>query len=202
MKGKQDRQKRAGVIRILLLVLTGIVIGFTLYKTTAASTANLMPMPFGIGSAVVQSGSMEPTYKKGDLLFVKKTDEYSIGDIVVYQSRSMLVVHRIIAVDGDVITTQGDANNTADEPFDKSAIKGKVTVCIPFVGLVIERIKTPIGIIILIAFAVLLIEVSYRRSKDNTKDDEEIKAIKAEIKKLKEEKENKKNNADKPRRTR
>ncbi len=174
-----------------MLVLAGAIIGTALYKAAATGTGNQLPMPFGIGSAVVQSGSMEPTYKKGDLLFIKTAEEYAVGDVVVYQGRSILVVHRIVAIDGDAITAKGDANNVADEPIDRSAIKGKVAASIPFVGLVVDGIKSPIGIIVILALLFLIIESSYRRERNKVKERDEIRVIKEEIERLKKEKKDK-----------
>jgi signal peptidase I len=69
---------------------------------------------------------MEPTLSVDDLIIVRETENIMSGDIVMYQSEGAMVVHRIIDIDGDIITTQGDANNTSDTPFDKSCIKGKM----------------------------------------------------------------------------
>jgi signal peptidase len=78
----------------------------------------------GYTAAVVMSGSMEPTLSVDDLVIIRKTDTISPGDIILYQIEGDLVIHRIVEIDGDTITTKGDANNTMDTPFDKSCIKG------------------------------------------------------------------------------
>lgn len=122
----------------------------------------------------------------GDLIIVSEDKPYSEGDTVVYQQGSMLVVHRVVAINGNSITTQGDANNAADAPIDKSAVKGTVIAVLPKVGLLVSFIKTPIGTILLAAAAVILVELPYRREKQ--KDDEDRQKIIDEIKRLKEEK--------------
>lgn len=144
-------------------------------------------MPFGYGMANVLSGSMEPTFSKGTLLLVKDTQDIQEGDIVVYQSRDELIVHRIISLAGDEVITQGDANNVADEPFDRSQIKGKVIGWIPFLGNVAAVLKKPIAVIIILILAFVLVEGSFRSQRDA--DDQELEAIKEEIRRLKEEKE-------------
>ena len=98
----------------------------------------------------------------------------------------MLVVHRVIEIDGDSITTQGDANNAADAPIDKSAVKGTVIAVVPKVGKLVQFIKTPIGTLMIVAAVVVLTELPYRREKQ--KDDEERQKIIDEIKRLKDEK--------------
>lgn len=153
-------------LRRLALVFLGLLLGVNVYLFNARSLAgNQLPMPLGFGAAVVQSGSMEPTLSTGDLLFVRRQEEYSVGDIVVYQSQGILVVHRIIAAYGQTLITQGDANDLADQPFDLSCVKGAVVGSVPVVGYVIDFMKTPKGILLLVGCAVVLVELSFYREK-------------------------------------
>ncbi|MBO5222393.1 MAG: signal peptidase I [Clostridia bacterium] len=182
-----NRKKRPcrGVLRIVALVLCGLILGINVYFFNANSlVGNQLPMPLGFGVAVVLSGSMEPEFSKGDLIFVTETAEYHERDIVVFQDGNSLVVHRIVKIDGDAVTTQGDANNTPDEPIDRTAIKGKVVFDLPFVGNIVTFLKTPIGIICILAAALALIEIPRRRAKKQ--DLEEKQRILEEIKRLRE----------------
>ena len=192
-----DKVKKSfTILRRLLLVILGLALGMILYFTNAQKIlGNQMPMPFGIGIADVLSGSMEPTFSKGTLLIVRESEKVDIGDIVVYQSGNSLVVHRITDIKKNQITTQGDANNTPDPSFDRSAIKGVVIGWIPYLGTVLNMVRTPAGVIILLLLAFLLVEGSFRRQKDE--DAQEIEAIKEEIRRLKQEKENKDQNNEK-----
>lgn len=178
--------KRA-ILRRLVLVAAGLILGLNVYMANANSLlGNDMPMPFGYGLANVLSGSMEPTFSKGALLVVKQTDDPQVGDIVVYQDPGELVVHRIIAIDGDTVVTRGDANNAADPPFNRNEIKGVVIAHIPMLGSVAEALKTPVASVAIIICAILLVEFSFRKQRDS--DDAEIEAIKEEIRRLKAEK--------------
>lgn len=184
------RDKPKNILRHIILIFLGLLLGVNVYFLNARSIAgNQLPMPFGIGAAVVQSGSMEPTLYKGDLLFVKEQSDYSVGDIVVYQSEGILVVHRIVATTGDTVTTRGDANNVPDRPFDAGCIKGSVIGRIPGVGYVIDFLKTPLGILLLVGCAVLLVELSFRREKKAEQDEEaqRIRRLRREITQLKQE---------------
>lgn len=173
-----------GVLRIFVLVLCGLILGVNVYLANANSlVGNKLPMPFGYGSAVVLSGSMEPEFSKGDLIVVKETNDYKLKDIVVFQDGGSLVVHRIINIDGETVTTKGDANNSPDEPIELSSIKGRVLFHIPFVGNIAGFLKTPVGTICIIAAAIALIEIPRRSEKK--KDDEEREKIIEEIKRLK-----------------
>ena len=175
------------LIRIIVLVVCGAVLGVNVYLANANSlVGNKLPMPFGCGAAVVLSGSMEPEMSKGDLIFVKEADTFEVGDIVVFQDGHSLVVHRIIEINGEEYITQGDANNTADDPISKKDIKGLVFFCIPGVGNIVNILKTPLGTLCIIALAILLIEIPRRREK--MKDDEEKQKIIDEINRLKNQK--------------
>ena len=173
------------LIRIILLVLCGTVLGLNVYTANAHRLlGNSLPTPFGYGAAVVLSGSMEPTFSKGDLIMVRETETYQVNDIVVFQDQNSLVVHRIIAIDGDTIITQGDANDAPDPPSTIDTLKGRVLFWIPYVGEIVNLIKTPIGTISIIAAAILLIELPRRNEKK--KNREEKQKIIEEIKRLKE----------------
>lgn len=176
------------IFRTALLVFASAVLGVNLYLWNARSLmGNSLPMPFGCGVAVVLSGSMEPTIMMDDLILVRERAEYHEDDIVVYQSGSMLVVHRILEVQPDTVITQGDANNAPDAPVRKEMIKGAVVGCIPGAGGVVRLLKSPGVSVTLVAGALALSEVVLRREK--RKDEEELDRIKEEIRRLKEEQE-------------
>lgn len=178
------------VARRALLVFLGMVLGFNVYLTNAQTvTRNQMPTPFGIGIAVVQTGSMEPALHAGDLLFVKPVGDYDLGDIVVYPSGNSLVVHRIVGISGTTLTTQGDANNTPDTPFQQKEVLGKVVFSVAGLGYVFEFLKTPLGMLMIAGIAIALVELSFRHDKKLAeKDDKEAlkrEIIKEEIRQLK-----------------
>ena len=176
------------VLRMAFLILVSLVVGLKIYAWNARSlTGNVLPMPFGYGGAVVLSGSMEPAIMVDELIIVKAEDSYEVGDVVVYQSGSMMVVHRIMDMDGERVITRGDANNMDDSPVELAQIKGKVIYHIPKVGGVVRILKTPAATLVLIVAAVLSVELPYQRDKE--KKDEELERIKEEIRRLKEEQE-------------
>lgn len=186
MKKRTAPKTLKTVIRIALLVLAALVVGLNVYSINASRLAgDPVPMPFGVGSAVVLSGSMEPAVSVGDLLIISEGNNYQVGDIVVYQSGRIAVTHRIVSISGDEVITRGDANNAEDEPISLERIKGKVVMIIPFVGYLVKIIKTPLGTFAIIALAVFLMERSFRVEKE--KDDQQLKDIKAEIEKMKRE---------------
>lgn len=185
MTGKKNiKQIIVTVSRRLLLIILGLLLGISVYLANARSLIrNDLPMPFGTGIAVVLSGSMEPKLQVGDLIIVREVESYSVGDIVVYRAPRELIVHRIVEIDGDSIITQGDANNSPDEAIDKSDIFGVVVSNIPLLGSVINAIRTPIGIVVLLVLSFALIELSFNKHKKN--DDKNIEELRQEIQRLK-----------------
>ena len=174
---------RKTVIRIVVIALIGGFLGYQVYLLNAEKlVGDSMPMPFGVGMSVVLTGSMEPELSAGDLIVVASKDHYNVDDIVVYQSNGILIVHRILSIDAETVITQGDSNNTPDEPIQLSDIKGAVRFSIPMVGRLVSFFKTPIGILLLIGGAILLMELSFRREKQ--KDENDLDRIKEEIRRL------------------
>ena len=175
------------IIRRVILVLLAAALGCSAYLMSAAGLArNQLPMPFGVGLAMVESNSMVPTFARGDLLVVGAQDDESpaLGDVVVYRDPTIgLVVHRVVAVEGDLVTTQGDANNAADEPFDRSRIVGHVLLVVPALGLLVSALRTPVGVLVVLAAALLLVELPFRRHREAEEDERE--RLRAEIARLK-----------------
>lgn len=182
-------KRTKNILRRTLLVILGIILGINVYLLNAKTVGqNALPMPFGIGGAVVQSGSMEPTLNIGDLLLVQEQSEYNVGDIVVYQAQNELIVHRIVAMQNGYVLTQGDANNVSDNPFSEEAIRGVVVASIPGIGYVVDALKTPFGVIVLLACAILLVELSFRSDVRHAKHDEKtlrMRAMQKEINEIK-----------------
>lgn len=185
-------------IRRLVLAVLGLILGVEIYMTNAkVILGNQLPMPFGIGVANVLSGSMEPAFSKGTLLIIKMSEDYQVGDIVVYQSGQSLVVHRIIELDGDTVVTRGDANNASDTPFDRAEVKGVVIGWIPYLGEISSLVKTPTGFVVVLLCAFLVMEGSFRKQREE--DDQELDAIKDEIRRLKDEMQDTKDKAEEDR---
>lgn len=171
------------ILRIVIIALAGAFLGIQLYSWNARSLGgNKMPMPLGFATSVVLSGSMEPELQVNDMIIVIARDSYEVGDVVVYQSYGTLIVHRIISIDGESVVTQGDANQTADPAIKLSDIKGEVVASLPYVGLILTFIRSPLGIILILGAAFFLMERSFRKEKRESMD--ELEQIKEEIRRL------------------
>ena len=185
MKAEKKHGSRKGqlLLRILVIVFVSLFLGITVYTINAKRVMrNLLPMPFGVGAAVVLSGSMEPTLSVNDFVLVKACEDYAVDDVVVYQSDRELVIHRIVGIDGSSLVTKGDANNIEDDPIDVSSVKGKLVLTIPWIGLLIRGLQTLPGILIVLTLAVFLTRLSWQKEKDAKRKEQE--RIKEEIRRL------------------
>ena len=168
--GKRAARGRLAALRTaahwVLLGLVGAVLGMYVYLWNASQLAgNRMPMPFGWGFSVVLSGSMEPELSVYDLIAVRPAEDYAVGDVVVYQSRGELIVHRLVELRGDEAVTKGDANPSPDPPISTSQIKGRVVGSVPGVGAVVQALKTPVGFLAVLLAAVLLLWLPARKAR-------------------------------------
>ena len=156
---KRSRRKwLSAMLHWALLGLVGGILGVYAYIWNANQLAgNRLPMPFGYGFSVVLSGSMEPELSVNDLIVVRASDRYAVGDVVVYQSKGELIVHRVVELNGQEVVTKGDANNAADAPIAYEQLKGKVVGRVPGVGIVIQALKTPVGFCTVLLLAILLL---------------------------------------------
>ena len=123
---------------------------------------------FGLQVYSVLSGSMEPEYPVGSLIYVKKVDykELNVGDPITYLlDEDTVVTHRIIEVlideeDSNTIRffTQGDANGIPDaKSVHYKNIIGTPVFTIPYMGYVSNYIQNPPGMYIAISAGAILL---------------------------------------------
>lgn len=134
----------------------------------------------------VISPSMEPTYRVGDLIYVKTVDPdaVKVGDPITFVLNENLVVatHRVIRVDAENrhFYTKGDANETADAaPVHFNNLIGVPVFSLPLLGYVSYYIQQPPGTYVAIGVvAVLLIAVflpDFLPKKNNQDHEEDSK---------------------------
>ena len=146
------------VIAIIATVISSII-----YLLIAvAIIIALLPMIAGFRPVVVLSGSMEPTYPVGSIIYYKATayEAIAIGDAITFKiGGGALATHRVIEKDDTLqeFKTKGDNNPTEDtNPIAYTNIVGKTAkIVIPYAGIAATHLKE-IPIIIMIG-AVLII---------------------------------------------
>lgn len=132
----------------------------------------------------VISGSMEPTYSVGDLIYVKAIDPDAIkvGDPITFVLNENLVVatHRVVGIDAENrrFTTKGDANEAVDAaPVHFNNVIGVPKFSIPLLGYVSDYVQNPPGTYVTIGFCVVLLAAVFlpdllfkEKSKQNEED--------------------------------
>ena len=117
-----------------------------------------LPGLFGIHPLLVQSGSMEPEYAVGSVIYVKAAapEEIGEGEIIAFMRNSSVITHRVEEnrfVEGEFIT-KGDANSKEDVmPVDYDSLIGKVTCHIPVLGILLSVLASGVGKLYAGAFA-------------------------------------------------
>lgn len=126
MQSKRTDARYAAVKQVLGIVLTLVVLA----------------CGWRHGVLYVEGDSMQPALDAGDVIVYRRYGPAAhVGDLVVFEHRGGLVVHRVAAVlrDGR-LRTRGDANGALDgEPVEAGAVRGTVMVAIR-TGRVVRRL--------------------------------------------------------------
>lgn len=114
----------------------------------------LIPMLIGITPSVVLSGSMEDEIKTGAVVYSNthiKVEDIQVGDVILYQLGTNQVTHRVTKINSnETFTTKGDANENVDlSPVPFKNYKGKVMFSIPYLGTLVQSIKSRTGYFII-----------------------------------------------------
>lgn len=155
---------------------------------------------FGLQVYSVLSGSMEPAYKTGAIVYVKDVDPATlvVGDPVTFElSSGTAATHRIVELVPDendpsvtLFRTKGDANEHVDAALvSYGEVIGKPIFTIPYLGYLAEFIQSKTGryICIVAAAVVVLLTVlseilddgksekkkKKKKGTDNSDEDEE-----------------------------
>ena len=141
------------VLVILIVILAVLLVGVRLA---------------GFRVFTVLSGSMEPTYHVGSLIYVKDVDyrQLEAGDVITFMlDENTVATHRIIRVVPDEdepevlrFATQGDANDAPDGTLvHYKNVIGTPVFTIPQLGYVANYIQNPPGTYIAISGAAILL---------------------------------------------
>lgn len=142
------------VLHIKFTILVFLLVPLAI-ATLITSKTNILG---NIQSYVVLTGSMTPTIPVGSVVYVKKAQDYKIGDVITFNSQNgQRVTHRIASVEDSGYVTRGDANNTTDKDLvSKTDIVGKNVFTLPYVGRAILFSKTPLGFGLIMVLPILI----------------------------------------------
>lgn len=122
----------------------------------------------GLQVFTVLSGSMEPAYPTGALIYVRSVDPYKveIGQPITFVLNEDLAVvtHRVVDIDAQnqQFYTKGDANQAADgAPVHFNNLIGSPVFTIPYLGFVASYIQNPPGTYVAISAGAVLLLLAF-----------------------------------------
>lgn len=150
-------------MRKLYKIITNLILIIMILMVAAL----FLPRIFGLQPLAVLSGSMEPTYHVGSLIYVKDVDPASIevGDPMTYKiSEDTMVTHRVVEKneENQTFRTKGDANDNEDgSDIAYANVVGKPLLSIPLLGYAAVYTTTKTGMIILITAIVIVLMLTF-----------------------------------------
>lgn len=143
----------------------------------------------GLQVFTVLSGSMEPAYHVGSLIYVKDVDPFELesGDVITFMlDENTVATHRIVEVvpdeeDDSVVRfrTKGDANENVDGSLvHYKNVIGSPVFTIPYLGYAVSYIQNPPGTYVAISAGAILLLLVFlpdlfdgdKKKKKNTGD--------------------------------
>ena len=163
-KGSAAKGRALRVLGVLIIALL-----------SALCLSVIAPKAAGYDAFVVVSGSMEPEYPVGCVVYSKQTDPSTLseGDVIVFNDElrgTSPITHRVVSNDTSTQTliTKGDANDHEDiNPVTYDNVIGKVKAHAPCIGYITNMLTRGLGRIVtalLFLEGWLLLEVGRRLS--------------------------------------
>ena len=147
----------------LLQIISTILVALVVLLAVALVGVRLA----GIRTFTVLSGSMEPTYHVGSLIYVKKVDPTTIqpGQVITFMlEENTVATHRVVDIDGENqrFTTKGDANDAEDASLvHYKNVIGTPVFTIPKLGYAANYIQHPPGLYVAISAGAVLLLLTF-----------------------------------------
>jgi signal peptidase I len=149
-------------------LLTGLLVLFVL----AIGWLTLAPTAIGGSTSfVVTDGiSMLPHFHADGLVVTRQQHFYRVGEVVAYHNAQLksVVMHRIVATEGNRYVFKGDNNDFIDTFHPtKAEIVGKEWVYVPKAGQVLQFLRSPAAFAVIMALLGMFAASAYvpRRSR-------------------------------------
>lgn len=160
--------KRIGGILLDILIALVIILGIITTIISLTSNEDGIPSVFGYSPFSIQTNSMLPTLKAGDLIVVKAVDPDTlvVGDIISYydtiDGENVIKTHRVVSIIDEGVrlyTTRGDNNDVEDNyVLTEVDIIGKYqNIRIPLLGYIIDFFKSKWGFLLFIIIPLAII---------------------------------------------
>lgn len=167
-------------IKVIWNTITSILVAAAVILAILMVGARLV----GLQVFTVLSGSMEPTYHVGSLIYVKEVDPFELeaGDVITFMlDEDTVATHRVVEVvpdeeDSSVIRfrTKGDANDAVDGSLvHYKNVLGSPIFTIPKLGYVANYIQNPPGTYVAISAGAILLLLVFLPDLFEKDEDEE-----------------------------
>lgn len=163
-KTEEPRRRQKG-LKVWFLRAGSIMVGLLAVVAVVLAGTRLL----GFRTFTVMSGSMEPEYPVGAMVYVRPVNyqELKVGDVISYvaDDEKTVITHRIVKIEADKkdnsvlrFQTKGDSNNVADAKMvHYKNVLGVPIMTIPMVGYVAHGVQRPPGIYIMLVAGTLLL---------------------------------------------
>lgn len=99
----------------------------------------VVPRVLGVQPYAIVSGSMEPAYPTGSLVYAQPVagEDLQVGDVAAFWRDEDVIIHRVDSIDiaGEEFVAKGDANDDVDlRPVLFRDVLGRVVFSVPGVG--------------------------------------------------------------------
>lgn len=183
ISGCKNKMKK--IFNTIYYIIIGAIVFIALLVIISS-----FPITGNIKMLSVLSGSMEPKIHTGSVVVIKPIPIYKVGDIITYGKNTKTDIpttHRITemkAVEGSMLyKTKGDANNAEDsKEIGEKEVMGKVLFSIPYLGYIVDFVKKPVGLMLVIVIPAVIVIYDELR-----KIGKEIKKLTFKVKKVEEE---------------
>lgn len=156
------------ILKKVTNITAGILVTVMVILALALAGVRLV----GMQVFTVLSGSMEPKYHVGSLIYVKKVDytQLKSGDVITFMlDEDTVATHRIVEVvpdeeDPSVLRyrTKGDANEAEDGSLvHYKNVVGSPVFTIPYLGYLASYIQNPPGTYIAISVGAILLLIVF-----------------------------------------
>jgi signal peptidase len=157
----------------LALMLALVILAAALFAATTQGGSRRVVFVGGYSTMVVLGGSMEPTFRVGSVLFVRRVsaEEVRVGDVISFQTPTedsrepgSITTHRVTSIDMTGGTarfhTKGDANRVEDRwVVSSDAVLGSASFAIPYLGYLSSFVRTRLGLLTLVVLPASLIVI-------------------------------------------
>ena len=166
---KGTGKKILNIVKWIFNVVIGIFIVLFILVVCLQRFSNNELAFFDYRMFTVLTGSMEPKYNVGDVLFAKEIDpnDIQVGDAISYLGKSgdvkdKVVTHEVVEIETSengekLFHTKGIANIIEDPIVYEDQIYGKIIHKSTILSFISKTIRTPIGLVILIIIPVFYI---------------------------------------------